>query len=78
MRPIPVMEPRPGERFLDEQGVHWLVQGVTRSPALEGFYIVRLAFGADERCEKDVWVLGRREFEALVRERRLQSKSTEY
>jgi len=61
-----------GQRFMDEQGVHWLVQAVTHSDALNGFYIVRMAFGDNERCEKDVWVLGRREFEALWRERHLQ------
>jgi hypothetical protein len=65
-------EPQVGQRFVDEQGVHWLVQAVTRSNQLEGFYVVRMAFGEDERCEKDVWVLGRREYEALWRERNLK------
>jgi hypothetical protein len=64
-------EPEPGQRLMDEQGVNWLVQSVTRSDALQGLYIVRLAFGIDTRCEQGVWVLGRREYEALWRERRL-------
>jgi hypothetical protein len=67
-----VTEPQTGQRFLDEQGVYWLVQAVTRSDQLNGFYIVRMAFGDDERCEKGVWVLGRREYEALWRERNLK------
>lgn len=65
------LQPQVGQRFIDEQGVHWLVQAITRE--LDGFYIVRMAFGEDERCEKDVWVLGRREYEALWRERNLKS-----
>jgi hypothetical protein len=68
-----ISEPAVGQRFVDEQGVHWLVQAVTRSEQLDGFYIVRMAFGEDERCEKDVWVLGRREYEALWRERNLKA-----
>lgn len=64
--------PTVGQRFRDDQGVHWLVQAVTRSDHLHGFYIVRMAFGEDERCEQDVWVLGTREYEALWRERRLR------
>ena len=66
-----IQEPQVGQRFVDEQGTHWLVQAVTRSDHLEGFYIVRLAFGATPECDHDVWVLGRREYEALFRERTL-------
>lgn len=68
-----ISEPVPGQRFLDEQGVHWLVQAVTRSTRLDDFYIVRIAFGEDERCEKDVWALGQREYQALWRERNLKA-----
>jgi hypothetical protein len=66
-----VVQPTTGQRFLDEQGVHWLVQSVTRSDHLDGFYIARLAYGPTRQCEDGVWVLGRREFEALCRERML-------
>jgi len=56
---------------MDEQGTHWLVQAVTRSDDLEGGYIVRMAFGTTPACDHDTWVLGRHEYEALHRERRL-------
>jgi hypothetical protein len=64
--------PSVGDKFLDAQGVHWLVKAVTRSEKLNGFYIVRLAFGETLECSHDVWVLDRREWEALLRERRLK------
>jgi hypothetical protein len=60
-----------GQRFLDEYGIHWLVQSVTTGNHLDGFFIVRLAYGVTPQCEAGVWVLGRREFEALCRERML-------
>jgi hypothetical protein len=59
------------QRFMDEQGTHWLVQAVTRSDRPEDFYIVRMAFGTSPACEHDVWVLGCPEYEVLYRERRL-------
>lgn len=65
--------PEAGQRFIDEQGTHWLVEAVTHSDELEGFYIVRLAFGMTEKCDHGVWAFGRGEYEALHRERRLVS-----
>lgn len=66
-----IHEPVVGQRFLDEQGVNWLVQSVTRSAMPGDFYIVRLAFGPTRECDHDVWALGAREFQALYRERAL-------
>jgi hypothetical protein len=66
-----IQMPEPGQRFTDEQGTHWLVQAVTHSDELEGFYIVRLAFGMTEKCDHGVWAFGRGEYEVLHRERRL-------
>jgi hypothetical protein len=65
--------PKVGQRFVDEQGVHWLVQAVTPSGQPGGSYTIRIAFGEDKRCEKDVWILGHLEYENLLRERNLKS-----
>lgn len=66
-----INEPVVGQRFLDQQGVYWLVQSVNRSEMLGDFYIVRLAFGPTRECDHEVWALGAREFQALCRERAL-------
>lgn len=63
--------PEKGQRFLDKQGVHWLVRAVTLSQNLDGFFMVHLASGKTRACDHELWVLGRREYSALCKERGL-------
>jgi hypothetical protein len=64
------------ELFRDELGTWWRVDSVISSDRLDGFYIVRVAFGPTSACESDRLVLGRGEFMALKRDRRLVVQPT--
>jgi hypothetical protein len=63
--------PTKDELFRDELGTWWRVDSLISSERLDGFYIVRVAFGPTSACESDRLVLGRAEFQALKRDRRL-------
>lgn len=67
--------PAPGQRFLDDIGRHWHVKAIIRSPGVDGYYIVRVAFGSTAECSDGVSLLGRGEFAALCRDRRLRCPS---
>jgi hypothetical protein len=63
------------ELFRDELGTWWRIDSVISSERLDNFYIVRVAFGPTPACESDRLVLGRGEFMALKRDRRLVAQA---
>lgn len=67
--------PSPAQRYVDALGRHWVVDNVITSAELQGFFLARLKFGSDERCEEGTTVLAPKEFEALVRSRGLRPVS---
>jgi hypothetical protein len=63
---------RTGEEFIDEQGTRWMIEDVTHSAKLEGFFIVRVSFRQDSSGAKSTLVLTGREFLELRRDLKLQ------
>ncbi len=72
-RAAPPDPPQAGQWLLDGEGLPWKVQEVIISPSMKGFYIVRIAKGPGPYAERDVVVLGRGEYTALCKERKLQA-----
>jgi hypothetical protein len=60
-------------RFVDDEGVHWLVRNVILNPNLEGFYLVRLDHGKTTDCKDGSMALAPSEYEALARSRGLKA-----
>jgi hypothetical protein len=67
-----LLTPSEGQRFTDESGKHWHVRAVIKSPSADGFYIVRVAFGATPDCAEGISLLGRGEFGRLCQEMNLR------
>lgn len=70
--------PAVGQHFVDEAGRHWNVRAVIRSPGVDGYYIVRVAFGSTRECTEGVSLLGRGEFTTLHRDGKLRRQSGDH
>lgn len=69
----PALAP-PAEGFVhvDREGLHWLCQAVILSPAIEGYYLVRLTRMETGEPVGDPLVLGPSEYAAFARDRLLR------
>jgi len=68
--------PTVGQRFTDGAGIHWQVRDVIQSPGEDGYYIVRVSFGATPECADGHSILGRGEFTTLCQEKKLKRSTT--
>jgi hypothetical protein len=64
-----VSPPPVGQRFLDEDGVHWTVKNLILSDSLEGFFLASLTHGKEADTVDGTIVVAPLEFEALSRAR---------
>lgn len=67
-----VSPPLVGQRFVDDEGVHWTVRNLVLSDSLEGFFLASLSHGRTTACDEGTIVLAPLEFEALCRSRGLK------
>jgi hypothetical protein len=68
---VRLQAPPLGQRFVDHEGVHWLVRNVMINPKLDGFFLVCLEHGRTAECAEGRRVLAPSEYEALIRSRAL-------
>ena len=61
-----------GQRFVDDEGVHWIVRNLVLSDSLEDFFLASLSHGRTTACNEGTIVLAPLEFEALCRSRGLK------